>query len=270
MADEREENKSGEAGAEDGDALNAGEGGKEDDAAGDAGKADAGKERPDGDAEGKASSGDGRKRAGKWITQGPPELRENPAFDGMERIGDLMKAHLDLVEKSKGGAEQPKAPAKMEDYKLELKAPKGFSIDPILEVEMRKVFHKQGLTQDQAAEITKVYNEQIIARIKRDVNTVRGLKADTTAKLKAEWKGEYEANRILARKGAIALFGHMKDEIKQGLGNHVGFIQGCARAGRLMREGRLLSGNTAAPAPAPRPGVLSYDKSPELNRSNNG
>ena len=132
-------------------------------------------------------------------------------------------------------------PDSIEDYGVEFpKLPEGTVWDENAQNGFLQAAHNQGLSSKQVEGILGWYGEY-----QKDV----GLAGDeaigkVTEELTKEWGANFEGNVALAQK-AVAKLGGVEFQAvldETGLGNHPDLIRAMARAGRLMQEHNIISG----------------------------
>jgi len=212
-----------------------------------------------------------------FMAQMPDEYKERQDINEMGSFGGIVKkydevvAERDQFKTAAEGIEKP--PEKAEDYEFDQpELPEGLEYDKEFEAFYRDIFHKAGLTQEQAKGIYAAYNEHIVAGVAK---TKEELEGAVEAQKKA-WGADYDKNCELSLRARNTFWPAKEDEIDPFLklvdatkiGNHPDFIDGIMRAGKMIGEDSLAlsSGARATPDISEKEQALRerYPNSPEL------
>ena len=173
--------------------------------------------------------GTGAETGGEWRAQLPADLKENEAFTPHKTLGDLGKAHLDVVGKIKEYEGKVKdlegrvvnsipkltdksTPEDMEVYfkaigrpdkpeEYEFPQVKGQENDPAMIKWAQDVFHKNGLSKDQAKGIGQEWNAFVAGiveaeeKLANDEMTANEKKFHDQFKSEDEYKAGYELSK---------------------------------------------------------------------------
>jgi len=117
--------------------------------------------------------------------------------------------------------------------------------------EFTKVAHELGLTKEQAQKLAGWQAERVGGAKTQHDQALEAIKTEAVAALKKEWGADYDANLLLAKKGAITAGG--VEMLNHPLANDPVFIRAMAKIGAMTKEGAAAGmRNGAPPVDSPR------------------
>jgi hypothetical protein len=221
-------------------------------------------------------SGTGAGEKPAWVAQLPADLKDNEAFTQYKTIGDLAKAHLEVSGKVKdldgmkaqlsNSIPKPKPDAKPEEREAFYKAlgrpdkPEDYEFEGTVDEATGKwakdVFHKAGLSKEQAKLIQVSWNGMLDQMVKVQADKAAADRAAADTALKTELGGDQKFNeavelgkRVIDKyfgKDMLALLANAKID-GVALGNHPAFVKGFMKLAKV-------TGEDTSPPGSPSPG----------------
>lgn len=219
----------------------------------------------------------------KYLSYAPDKYKKDPKF-----LEDLSKHKswgeiLDRMYEAEGKlSERPEAPETPEGYEFaETEFPEHLQGDENKEYReaitaylgdvakaIRELAHKNGLSKEAAQEINTLFVKQVFDQEKAARDVFEKDKQSGLEKLKVDWKGDFEANTEISRRGIQAFGGDalvaLFDEL--GVSNHHAIVKTFYEIGKAMGEDTLVPGSTPAKGVSEEEAAARkrYNKSPEL------
>jgi hypothetical protein len=166
-----------------------------------------------------ATATNGNGAAPAWVSQLPEKLRANPEVVKYKTVGDFTESSLAAISRLGKSVTVPGPDASAEERqafwgkvgrpeaadKYELPIPKERVVDQNFLGAAREAFHKAGLTNSQAAELTQWFLAGEDAAISARVDQLKTEIAGYETELKTEWGHAYEQKSALAVRAKEAL-----------------------------------------------------------------
>lgn len=208
---------------------------------------------------GSGGGGAGGGNGGDWRASLPQELRDEPSLKTIADIPALAKGYVhsqklvgaDKVAKPQANwtdaqyeefYNQVGRPGTLDGYKVpdDLKLEDGQTWDEKKLNSAREMFHKAGLTTKQAGRVLRYYTDTLNGATRAERASHEQMVATETAKLKADFGLDYDANLDMAR-AALRRFG--SSELVEflntsGLGNNAHLVRAFHKIGSLIAEDR--------------------------------
>ena len=223
-------------------------------------------------------------QGGEFRAQFPADLKDHEAFKPYKTIGDLGKAHIDLMGKAKeldGMSAKvkdletklsntiPKLPENATPEEIEVfyeslgkpESPKGYAIpkpegsesDPKMVEWAQNTFYGANLSKHQAEFIGKEFNTFMDNVVKADLERRASMLAQTEGSLKQEWGDKFDGNVELVRRvwekftnSEIKAF--LEEDHKGPIGNHPSFIKFLHGIGKVVMDDTTPKGSQAGGA----------------------
>ena len=179
-----------------------------------------------------------------WLGQGSDEQKTNEYLGGFASITEANKAHLELLEKSKGTLKVPDANSSTEEKSAFRKAtgvpdapdgyefekpymPEGMSIDEDMAKWFKEISHRLGLSKEQARIMYSEYGNRRVQGHYATQQTADRAKIAADDAVKQLWGPDYEKNkeliaRTITKYGSAELMEHYD---KSGDGNNPHVMQ---------------------------------------------
>ena len=201
-----------------------------------------------------------------WLAGLPGDLRENETFKGFNTVGDLAKTYLEAQDKlnravtvkppEEGASDEDVQayreamgiPQKAEDYEL----PDHDLVGKDFADAQRELYHKQGLSKEQAKHVY----ESTLNQIKEGADVLKAAKQEarkeTETQLRKELGDKYQPT-LEAAQQALKRFA-TKDDIeyldKTGLGDDPGMIKLFASIQEKIADDSLIGGQAGVSGPS--------------------
>ena len=200
------------------------------------------------------NSGESANNQGRgWLAGMPADLRDNAAFQSMQKVGDLGRAYLEAQAKLDRAIVPPGDSARDDEIKAFRDKlgvpdnPEGYTFDnagdEAFADAFRKTAHEVGLSPAQAqkvyADLMKASTE-VVQRMQHEATQKR---KEATEGLKSEWGDQYDTNDAAARRFAALNGGDFTEALTEhGLIDDPRVLRGLYRFANMISEDRLVEG----------------------------
>ena len=219
-----------------------------------------------------------------WQEQLPQELRGNEAFDGIENVHDLARKNLELTRSSGQSGDLGRIPSadstaeENNDFWKRIGRPdapsdyefgnedvaENFLPDEQSMIKLKELMFKAGVTKQAAKDFVKDLSTDAVAALESVQKKAEEERQEALTHLRErEWRGEYDQNINLARKGWNWLMEQdLRDKVvNSGLSEDPGWLKAMHRLGRQLGEETITVGT---PPPPPQEAPKEYPNSPEM------
>lgn len=193
-----------------------------------------------------------------WLDSIPQDLRDQPSLKTVPDVQTLAKNYVEaqrligmkrVVVPGKDATPEQRAeffnaigrPEKVEQYRMpKVDLPEGLSVDEAVLKKATELFHKSGITSDQADALLPFYYQLQIEQHNSGAAARTKAQAEAEASLKAEWGDKYASNLDIA-KNTIRKFADdaALDQLEaSGLGNHPALVKALHKIGAQLLEDR--------------------------------
>ena len=193
----------------------------------------------------------------------PENLRNEPSLQTFTSVDNLAKSYVNAVKKIGGNPDHlvqlPQEGESWDNFYNKIgrpETPEGYDFgedDGKLDF-YRNATHQLGLTQDQAANMLKLYAtvEEQNAKASQQANA--DFAVDSQINLKREWGANYDSKIDMAQRAFAQFsskeFSQLMDET--GLGNHPELLKAFSKIGESMGEDKLVVGSGRGGAISPQ------------------
>ena len=224
-----------------------------------------------------------------WQEQLPQELKGNQAFDGIKDIPDLARRIVNGTEPVEASGDAIRIPTQDStseennafwkrlgrpdtpgEYDLaEGDMATGFQADDRAINKVKELLFKAGVSNDGFKDFIRGWTADYmdIVKMKQSEHQEQRQEGLTTLR-EREWRGQYDQNVNLAKKGWQWLIDDsLKDKVvASGISEDPAWLKAMYRLGKQLGEDTILTGRRVPPAPeAPK----EYPNSPEMYRDGN-
>lgn len=219
-----------------------------------------------------------------WQEQLPQELRGNQAFDGIDNVHDLARRNLELAKSSGESGDMVRVPTadstaeennafwkrigrpeSPSEYQFaDTDVAENFFADEQSVVKLKELMFKAGVTKQAAKDFVKDLSTDAVAAVETaQKKGIEERQEALTHLREREWRGEYDQNINLARKGWNWLMEQdLRDKVvNSGLSEDPAWLKAMHRLGRQIGEETITVGT---PPPPPQQEPQEYPNSPEM------